>query len=158
MEGKVPMTPEGYQNLQEELKRLKSVERPKVIQAIEEARDHGDLCENAEYDAAKEHQVQLDQRIRDCEDRLARAEVIRPEDVKGDRVVFGATVVLMDYENDRTVKYQVVGETEADLKKGKISIVSPLARSMIGKSIGDAFVVNTPAGEREYEIEDIEFV
>jgi len=157
MEGKVPMTPEGYQKLQDELKRLKSEERPKIIQAIEEARDHGDLSENAEYDAAKESQQQLDQRLREIEDKLARAEVIRPEDVKSDRVVFGATVVLNDLEGDRMVTYQVVGEDEADRTKGRISVRSPLARAMIGKLAGDAFVVNTPAGEREYVVEEIKF-
>jgi transcription elongation factor GreA len=157
MEGKVPMTPEGYQKLQDELKRLKSEERPKIIQAIEEARDHGDLSENAEYDAAKESQQQLDQRMREIEDKLARAQVIRPEEVKSDRVVFGATVVLNDLEGDRVVTYQVVGEDEADRSKGRISVRSPLARAMIGKLAGDLFVVNTPAGEREYVVEEIKF-
>ena len=151
------MTPEGYQNLQDELKRLKSEERPKIIQAIEEARDHGDLSENAEYDAAKESQQQLDQRMREIEDKLARAEIIRPEDVKGDRVVFGATVVLNDLEGDRMVTYQVVGEDEADRRQGRISVRSPLARAMIGKLAGDLFVVATPAGEREYVVEEIKF-
>jgi len=158
MEGKAPMTPAGYQKLQEELKRLKSVERPRNIQAIEEARDHGDLSENAEYDAAKEEQQQLDQRMREIEDKLARAQIIRPEDVKGDRVVFSATVVLDDLAGDRMVTYQVVGEDEADRSQGRISVRSPLARAMIGKQVGDLFVVNTPAGEREYVVEEIRFV
>jgi transcription elongation factor GreA len=152
------MTPDGYKKLQDELKRLKSEERPKIIQAIEEARGHGDLTENAEYDAAKERQQQLDQRMREIEDKLARAEIIRPGDVKGDRVVFGATVVLNDLGADRVVTYQVVGEDEADRSQGRISIRSPLARAMIGKLAGDFIVVNTPAGEREYVVEEIKFI
>jgi transcription elongation factor GreA len=154
---KVPMTPQGYQKLQEELKRIKAEDRPKNIAAIEEARDHGDLSENAEYDAAKEHQQQLDHKIRDIEDRLSRAQVIRPEDVKGDRVVFGATVVLNDLNRDRKVTYQIVGETETDSSRGKISIKSPIGKAVIGKSAGEMFYVETPAGEREYEVEEIRF-
>lgn len=157
MVDKVPMTPDGYQKLQDELKRLKAEERPKVIAAIEEARGHGDLTENAEYDAAKDSQQQLDMKIKDIEDRLARAQVIRPEDVKGDRVVFGATVVLNDLDRDRKVTYQIVGETESDLAKGRISIKSPIGKAMIGKSVGEMFYVETPAGEREYEVEEIRF-
>lgn len=154
---KVPMTPEGYHNLQDELKRLKSEERPKIIKAIEEAIDHGDLSENAEYDAAKESQQQLDQRMKEIEDKLARAQVIRPEDVRGDRVVFGAIVTLTDLENDKQVSYQLVGEEEADRIRRKISVKSPLARGMIGKGVGDIFYVQTPAGEREYVVEEIHF-
>ena len=157
MVDKVPMTPEGYRRLQEELKRLKSEERPKIIKAIEEALDHGDLSENAEYDAAKESQQQLDQRMKEIEDKLARAQVIRPEDVKGDRVVFGAKVVITDLDNDKQVTYQVVGEDEADRAQKKISVRSPLARGMIGKAVGDMFFVQTPAGEREYVVEEIHF-
>jgi transcription elongation factor GreA len=154
---KAPMTPEGYRNLQEELKRCKSEERPKIIRAIEDALDHGDLSENAEYDAAKESQQQLDQRIKEIEDKLSRAQVISPKDVEGDRVVFGARVVLIDLENNKTVSYQIVGETEADRARKRISIKSPMARGMIGKTVGDMFYVQTPAGEREYEIEEILF-
>ena len=157
MVDKVPMTPEGYQKLQKELKRLKAEERPKNIAAIEEARGHGDLSENAEYDVAKERQQQLDVKIKDCEDRLSRAQVIRPEDVKGDRVVFGATVVLNDLDRDRKVTYQIVGETETDSARGRISIKSPISKAMIGKSVGEMFYVETPAGEREYEVEEIRF-
>lgn len=154
---KVPMTPEGYKNLQDELKRLRSEERPKVIQAIEEARGHGDLSENAEYDAAKEHQSQLDQRIKEVEDKLSRAQVIRPGDIQSDKVVFGATVLLTDCQNNRQVKYRLVGEDETDLPKGKISIKAPLGRAMIGKVVGEMFVVQTPAGEREYTVEEIRY-
>ena len=157
MVDRVPLTPQGYQKLQEELKRLKAEERPKNIAAIEEARGHGDLSENAEYDAAKEQQQQLDRKIKDIEDRLARAQVIRPEDVKGDRVVFGATVVLNDLGRDRKVTYQIVGETETDSSQGKISIKSPIGKAVIGKSKGEMFYVETPAGEREYEVEEIRF-
>ncbi|HUU02901.1 MAG TPA: transcription elongation factor GreA [Myxococcota bacterium] len=154
---KVPMTPEGYRKLQDELKRLKAEERPRIIKAIEEALDHGDLSENAEYDAAKDAQQHLDQRMREIEDKLSRAQVIRPEDVKGDRVVFGARVLLTDLENEKQVSYQLVGEEEADRTQRKISVKSPLARGMIGKSVGDMFYVQTPAGEREYLVEKIHF-
>ncbi len=157
MVDRVPLTPQGYQKLQEELKRIKAEDRPKNIAAIEEARGHGDLSENAEYDAAKEHQQQLDRKIKDIEDRLSRAQVIRPEDVKGDRVVFGATVVLHDLGRDRKVTYQIVGETETDSSRGRISIKSPISKAMIGKSKGETFYVETPAGEREYEVEEIRF-
>jgi transcription elongation factor GreA len=154
---KAPMTPEGYQKLQDELKRLKAEERPRIIAAIEEARGHGDLTENAEYDAAKDRQQQLDIKIQEIEDRLSRAQVIRPEDVKGDRVVFGATVVLKDRDRERKVTYQIVGETETDSSRGKISIKSPIGKAMIGKSVGELFYVETPAGEREYQVEEIKF-
>ncbi len=154
---KVPMTPEGYRKLQDELKRLKAEERPRIIKAIEEALDHGDLTENAEYDAAKAAQQQLDQRMREIEDKLSRAQVIRPEDVKGDRVVFGARVLLTDLENEKQVSYQLVGEEEADRTQRRISVKSPLARGMIGKSVGDMFYVQTPSGEREYLVEEIHF-
>jgi transcription elongation factor GreA len=157
MVDRVPMTPEGYRKLQEELKRLKAEERPAVIAAIEEARGHGDLSENAEYDAAKEHQQQLDQRMREVEDKLARAQIIRPEDVKGDKAVFGATVVLLDLDNDRQVTYKLVGQDEANLAAGKISVISPIGRAVVGKTKGEMIVVTTPAGEREYEVTEIRF-
>ena len=157
MSERAPMTPDGYRQLQEELKHCKAVERPKIIQAIEEARAHGDLSENAEYDAAKEAQGQLDQRMREIEDKLARAQVIRPEEVKGEKVVFSATVELTDLTNDRDLVYQVVGEDEADLSKGKLSIASPLAKAMIGKKEGDFFSIQAPGGEREFIIEGIRF-
>ena len=154
---KMPMTPDGYRQLKNELKRMKAEDRPRIIAAIEEARAHGDLSENAEYDAAKDAQGHLDMRMRVIEDRLARAEVINPADVKGDTVVFGARVHLTDLENDRKVIYQLVGEDEADLSKGKISVVSPLGRAMIGKTVGEVFVVTTPRGEREYVVEELVF-
>lgn len=157
MADRVPMTPEGFRKLHEDLKRLKSEDRPAVIAAIEEARGHGDLSENAEYDAAKECQQQLDQRIREVEDKLARAQVIRPEDVKGDKAVFGATVVLIDLGSNRRQTYKLVGQDESNLSNGKISVVSPIGRAVIGKSVGEMFVVQTPSGEREYELEAIRF-
>jgi len=154
---KCPMTPGGYRQLQDELKRLKAEERPRIIAAIEVARGHGDLSENAEYDAAKEAQGHLDMRLREIENKLSRAQVIRPEDVKGDTVVFGVRVHMVDLENDRKVSYLLVGEDEADLSKGKISVISPLGRAMIGKTVGEIFVVNTPRGERQYLCEEIVF-
>ncbi|MBN2495219.1 MAG: transcription elongation factor GreA [Deltaproteobacteria bacterium] len=155
MSERVPMTPEGYRMLQDELKRCKTVERPRIIEAIEEARSHGDLTENAEYDAAKEAQQQLDRRMQDIEDKLARAQVIRMEDIQLDKVVFGVTVALTDLEHDRQVTYKLVGEDEADLAAGKLSVHSPLARAMIGKQAGDFVCFRSPAGEREYVIEEI---
>lgn len=157
MAERIPMTPEGYRKLQEELKHIKAVERPAIIAAIEEARGHGDLSENAEYDAAKEKQQQLDQRMREIEDRLARAQVIRPGDVKGDRVVFGATVVIRDLENERVVTYQLVGQGESNLAAGKISVKSPIGAALIGKQVGETIAVQTPAGEREYRLMEIRF-
>jgi transcription elongation factor GreA len=151
------MTPEGYRKLQEELKRMRSEDRPRIIQAIEEARAHGDLSENAEYDAAKNAQGQLDARMKEIEDHLGRAQVIDPASLSGDRVVFGATVVLMDLTRDTQLTYQLVGEDESDLSQGKISIKAPLGRALIGKSKGDFFVFKSPAGERELEVEDIRF-
>ena len=157
MSDREPMTTEGFRQLNEELKRIRSEERPKIIRAIEVALDHGDLSENAEYDAAKESQQQLDQRTKQIEDRLARAQIINPRDVKGDKVVFGATVELTDLDKDRRVVYQVVGRDEADLSNGKLSVAAPLARAMIGKHAGDFFSFNSPAGQREYVVEEIRF-
>lgn len=157
MAERIPMTPDGFRKLQEELKHIKAVERPAIIAAIEEARGHGDLSENAEYDAAKERQQLLDQRMREIEDRLARAQIIRPEDVKGDRAVFGATVVIRDLENERTVAYQLVGQDESNLAAGKISVKSPIGAALIGKQVGESFTVQTPAGEREYRVMEIRF-
>lgn len=158
MSERVPMTPAGYKNLQAELKRLKAEERPKIIQAIEEARAHGDLSENAEYDAAKEAQGQLDQKLKEIEDHLARAQVIDPETLSGDRIVFGATVDLMDLTRDKQLTYMLVGEDESDLSSGKISIKSPLGKALIGKKKGEYFTFQSPAGEREIEVEGIRFV
>lgn len=154
---KMPMLLEGHQRLTEELKRLKEVERPDVISAIEEARAHGDLSENAEYHAAKERQAQIESSIADYEDRLSRAQVIDPKELSGDKVVFGATVHLLD-EDDKPVTYQIVGEIEADAKGGRISYSSPLGRALIGRSVGDEVEVTVPAGDKYYVIDKIEFV
>jgi transcription elongation factor GreA len=153
----MPMLLEGYQRISQEVKRLKEVERPAVIQAIEEARAHGDLSENAEYHAAKEKQGQIEAQIADYEDRLTRAQVIDPSELSGDKVVFGTTVHMLD-ENDKKVTYQIVGEIEADAKNGKISYSSPLARALIGRSVGDEVEFTVPAGDKYYLIEKIEFV
>lgn len=154
---KMPMLPEGYLRINQEVKRLKEIERPEVIQAIEEARAHGDLSENAEYHAAKEKQGQIEAHIADYEDRLTRAQVIDPSDLSGDKVVFGATVHLFD-ENRKPITYQIVGEFEADAKAGRISYSSPLARALIGRSVGDEIEFTVPAGDKYYMIDKIEFV
>jgi len=154
----VPMTTKGYQFLVEELKRLKSVERPKNVREIEEARDHGDISENAEFHAAKERQSLLDLQIRDIEDKLARAQVIEVSKLSGDRVVFGATVALTDGDTGDKVIYQIVGDHEAEPKNGKISISSPVARALIGKSEGDEVQVRTPTGVRSFEILSVEYI
>jgi transcription elongation factor GreA len=153
---KVPMTPGGAQKLKDELHRLKE-ERPKISREIGIAREHGDLSENAEYHAAKERQGLVEARLKDIEDKLARAEVIDPGKLSGDRVRFGATVVLTNLDSDEESKYQIVGADEADINQGLISISAPLARALIGKSIGDEIVVQLPAGTRRYEIGDITF-
>jgi transcription elongation factor GreA len=152
------MTSRGYQFLMEELKRLKSVERPKNVREIEEARGHGDLSENAEFHAAKERQSLLDLQIRDIEDRLARAQVIEVSKLSGDKVVFGATVALADGDTGDKMVYQIVGDHEAEPKNGKISISSPVARALIGKSEGDEVQVRTPTGVRSFEILSIDFI
>src|SRR3990172_9413886 len=154
----VPMTYQGYQRLLEELKRLKSVERPKLVQEIEEARGHGDLAENAEFHAAKERQSFLDVQIREIEDKLARAQVIEVSKLSGDKVVFGATVTLADGDTGDKMVYQIVGDHEAEPKNGKISISSPFARALIGKSEGDEVQVRTPTGVRSLEILSIDFI
>jgi transcription elongation factor GreA len=153
---KVPMLAEGQRKLQDELKRLR-MERPSVVEAIEEARAHGDLSENAEYHAAKERQGQIEAMIADLEDRLSRAMVIDPTTLSGDKVVFGATVTLTD-EDDKTVRYQLVGQTEADAKVGRISYNSPLGRALIGRQVGEEVEVSTPSGDRYYGINKIEFI
>lgn len=154
---KIPMLASGFEALQAELKQLKSVERPAVVQAIEEARAHGDLSENAEYHAAKERQGMIEARVAELEDRLGRATVIDPATLTGDKVMFGATVHLLD-EDDAPVTYQIVGAEESDVKSGKISYTSPLARALIGRKVGDEVEVPTPSGERYYEIERVEFL
>ena len=149
---KVPMTAEGHSALMDEVKHLKSVERPRIIKAIEEARSHGDLSENAEYHAAKEQQGWTEARVAELEDKLSRAEIIDISKLSGDTVMFGAKVTLIDEETDEKTAYQIVGEFEADVKKGKISVSSPIARAIIGKKKGDSVEVNTPGGGKSYEI------
>ena len=155
---KVPMTVGGHAALSEELKRLKSIERPRIIQAISEARAHGDLSENAEYHAAKEAQGLNEARIAELEEKLGRSEVIEVSKLEGDTVKFGATVTVVDEDTEEEHTYQIVGDLEADVKSGKVSISSPIARALIGKSIGDSIEVTTPGGSRAYEILDIRFV
>jgi transcription elongation factor GreA len=154
---KLPMLPEGHRVLIDTLRRLKEEERPAVVEAIEEARAHGDLSENAEYHAAKERQGQIEAQVVELEDRLARAQVIDPKTLSGDRIVFGATVHLID-EDDKPVKYQIVGQTEADARLGRISYSSPLGRALIGRRIGDEVEVATPSGDRYYTVERLEFI
>ena len=155
---KVPMTAEGYHALDEDLKRLKTLERPAVIAAISEARQHGDLSENAEYHAAKERQGWIEGQIADIEDRMARAQVIDVSKLSGSQVKFGATVSVVDEDTEDEARYQIVGEHEADVKQGKISIASPIARAMIGKEMGDVVEVPTPGGTKAYEILKVEWV
>ncbi len=152
----VPMTPAGAQKLRDELVRLKE-ERPKISRAIGTAREHGDLKENAEYHAAKEQQGLVEARIKDIEDKLSRAEVIDPARLSGDKVRFGAVVLLTNLDSEEESTYQIVGADEADLKNGTISVSAPLARALIGKSTGDEVVVTLPGGTRRYEIGSIEF-
>jgi len=154
---KVPMTAEGYQALDEELKRLKTLERPAVIAAIAEARAHGDLSENAEYHAAKERQGWIEGQIAEIEDKMARAQVIDVSKLSGSNVKFGATVTVVDEDTEEEARYQIVGEHEANVKSGKISIASPLARAMISKEMGDVVEVNTPGGVKAYEILKVEW-
>ena len=151
------MTGEGYKVLDEELKRLKSIERPSVIAAISEARSHGDLSENAEYHAAKERQGWIEGRIAEIEDKISRAQVIDVSKLSGSQVKFGATVSVVDEDTEDKARYQLVGEHEADVKLGKISVSSPLARAMIGKEVGDVVEVNTPGGVKAYEILKVEW-
>jgi transcription elongation factor GreA len=155
---KVPMTAGGYQALDEELKRLKTQERPSVISAIAEARSHGDLSENAEYHAAKERQGWIEGRIAEIEDRIARAQVIDVSKLSGAQVKFGATVSVIDEDTEEGARYQIVGEHEADVRSGKVSVASPIARAMIGKEIGDVVEVNTPGGVKAYEIVKVEWL
>lgn len=157
MDERYPMTPQGYQKLKVELKRIREVERPQNIQDIEEARGHGDLSENAEFDAAKDRQGFLDQRMRELENKLSRAQVIDPATLSEDRVVFGATVTLVDVDTDKEVVYTIVGEDESDVKQGKISLKSPIARALIGKHVDDLAKVRAPGGEKEYEVVSVEF-
>ena len=153
----IPMTPEGFVRLQEELKRLMREERPRVVQAIAEARGHGDLSENADYSAAKEAQGFNEGRIKELEVMLALADVIDPTKLSGGKVMFGATVKLNDTDSGDEVVYAIVGEQEADIKKGLISISAPVARALIGREVGDTVTVRTPKGQREYEILEVAF-
>ncbi|MGF6228976.1 transcription elongation factor GreA [Inquilinus ginsengisoli] len=155
---KVPMTAGGYNRLQEELKHLKSVARPEVIKAIAEAREHGDLSENAEYHAARERQSFIEGRVMELEDRISRAEIIDTSKLSGDTVKFGATVTLADEDTDEEITYQIVGQDESDIKEGRLSITAPLARSLIGKAEGDQVEVTTPGGSKSYEIVTVQFV
>jgi len=152
------MTAEGYHALDEELKRLKTVERPAVIAAIGEARLHGDLSENAEYHAAKDRQGWIEGQIAEIEDKMARAQVIDVSKLSGNHVKFGATVSVIDEDTEEQARYQIVGEHEADVKKGRVSITSPIARAMIGKESGETVEVNTPNGVKAYEITKVEWV
>jgi transcription elongation factor GreA len=154
---KIPMTAEGYLTLENELKHRQQVERPRIIQQITDARTHGDLSENAEYHAAKESQSHNEGRIAELEDKLARAEVIDVSKLSGETIKFGATVTLIDEDTEKKQVWQIVGEPEADAKKGKISIASPLARALVGKSVGDSVEVTTPGGSRSYEVSKVAF-
>jgi transcription elongation factor GreA len=154
---KVPMTAEGYASMEREIKRLKSEERPRIIQAIAEAREHGDLSENAEYHAAKEQQSLNEARVADLEDKLSRAHVIDVSTLSGETVKFGATVTIVDEDTDEELTYKIVGDDEADVKEGRIAINSPIARALIGKSAGDSAEVVTPKGGKDYEILKVEF-
>ncbi|WP_309661570.1 transcription elongation factor GreA [Sphingomonas sp.] len=154
---KVPMLAEGHRKIDDEVRHLKMFERPAIIEAIEVARAHGDLSENAEYHAAKERQGQVEATIADLEDRLSRAMIIDPTTLSGDKVVFGATVTLTD-EEKKTIRYQLVGQTEADARVGRISYNSPLGRALIGRTVREEVEVTTPSGERYYKIKAIEFI
>ena len=151
------MTAEGYRVLDDQLKQLKSVERPNVIAAISEAREHGDLSENAEYHAAKERQGWIEGQIAEIEDKISRAQVIDVSKLSGDQVKFGATVTVVDEDTEEEGTYQIVGEHEAAVKAGKISVASPIARAMISKEVGDVVEVNTPGGVKAYEILKVEW-
>jgi transcription elongation factor GreA len=158
MSDAVPMTVQGYEALNTELKRLKYTERPRIVAAIEEARGHGDLSENAEYHSAREQQSFNEGRIQELEGALSHAQVIDPKTLSGDKVLFGATVSLSDDDTGDEKKYQIVGQYEADLENGKISLMSPIAKALIGKQIGDIVDVRTPKGEKSYEILDVQFI
>lgn len=155
---KVPMTLSGYERLVEELRQLKTVERPAIIKAIAEARDHGDLSENAEYHAARERQSFIEGRVMELEAKISLAEIIDVKKLSGKTVTFGATITLADEDTDEEVKYQIVGADESDIAKGLLSVTSPLARALIGKAVGDSVEVVTPRGSKSYEIVKIRFV
>lgn len=152
------MTRAGYDRLQVELKNLVRVERPKVVQDIAEARSHGDLSENAEYDAAKDRQAFIEGRILELNDKIARAQVIEPATLNSEKIVFGATVTLYDPDTDNDVTYQIVGEDEADIKAGKISVTSPVGKALIGNSVDDEVRIKVPSGVKVYEVTDIKYL
>ena len=154
---RVPMTPKGHKMLQEKLKFLKQVERPKIVAAIEEARGHGDLSENAEYDIAKERQLQVSQQIKEIEHKLSVAQVINPSRIESEKIVFGAKVTLADIDNNEHLSYSIVGSDESDISLGLISIDSPIARALIGKEEGDEVILRTPSGARTVEITEVRF-
>jgi len=159
MSVKVPITVKGAESLREELRKLKNVERPRIIEAIAVAREHGDLKENAEYHAAREQQSFVEGRIKDIEHKLSNAEIIDVTKMgNGGKVIFGATVNLLDLDNDDEVTYRIVGEDEADIKQGLVSVTSPIARALIGKEEGDEATVNAPGGQRVYEVLDVRYV
>jgi transcription elongation factor GreA len=156
---KVPITPEGHKRLEEELRRLKSEDRPTVIRAIAEARAHGDLSENAEYHAAKEKQAFIEGRIAELEDKTSRAEIINPVSMAGSKnVKFGATVKILDEDSEEESTFQIVGADESDIENGRISVTSPMARALIGKEAGDQIEVNAPSGSRFYEVINVKYV
>lgn len=154
---RIPITTEGYAKLKKELEKLKTIDRKEVVAAIEEARSHGDLSENAEYDAAKERQGMIEARIGELEGKFGRFHVIDTSTISGDKVVFGATVVIENIETEETKTYKIVGPDEANISNGTISIMSPLARALVNKKEGDEVIVVAPGGEREYEILEIKF-
>ena len=154
---KIPMTADGYARLEEELRHLKGVARPEVIRAIAEAREHGDISENAEYHAARERQSFIEGRLAELEDKISRAEIIDPATLSGKQVKFGAVVTLIDEDTEEKSVYQIVGEDEADIKAKRLAITSPLARALVGKSVGDQVEVTTPGGSRSYEISKVAF-
>jgi transcription elongation factor GreA len=158
MSPRLPITAEGLTQLQEELRHLKSVARPEVIRAIAEAREHGDLSENAEYHAARDRQSFIEGRLAELEDKISRSEVIDVSALSGKTVKFGATITVVDEDTDQKLTYQIVGELEADIKAGRLAITAPLARALIGKDVGDSVEVTTPNGEKSYEILKVKFV
>ena len=154
---KIPMTAEGFERLEEELKQLKSIERPAIIRAIAEAREHGDISENAEYHAARERQSFIEGRVLELEDKIARAEVIDVSKLSGKAIKFGATVTLIDEDTEEKNVYQIVGEDEADIKSKRLAITAPLARALVGKKVGDTVEVSTPGGSKSYEVVRLAF-
>jgi len=155
---KIPITAGGASRLEEELKNLKSVERPNVIQAIAEARAHGDLSENAEYDAAKERQGYIEARIADLEAKVSRFQIINPQELTGPEIKFGATITVVDEDTEKEFVYQIVGDEEGDVNHGKLAISSPLAKALINKAVGDSVEVNTPRGQKAYEVLKVDYI